>query len=115
MRNAWIRYRIMAYVVGTLLVILVCVGLPLKYLGGNPTVVTWTAIPHGYLYMILLITVVDLGMRAKWSWKRMILIALAGTIPFLSFVAERSATKNIRAKLAQAEAPTPAATPSTSS
>jgi integral membrane protein len=115
MRNAWIRYRIMAYVVGTLLVILVCVGLPLKYLSGNPTVVTWTAIPHGYLYMILLITVVDLGLRAKWSWKRMILIALAGTVPFLSFVAERSATKNIRAKLAQAEAPTPAATPSTSS
>ena len=35
MRNAWIRYRIMAYVVGTLLVILVA-GLPLKYLGGNP-------------------------------------------------------------------------------
>ena len=30
MRNAWIRYRIMAWIVGTLLVILVCVGLPLK-------------------------------------------------------------------------------------
>ena len=115
MRNAWIRYRIMAYVVGTLLVILVCVGLPLKYFGGNPDVVTWTAIPHGYLYMILLITAVDLGLRAKWSWKRLILIALAGTIPFLSFVAERSATKNIRAKLAQAEAAEPAATRSASS
>jgi integral membrane protein len=105
MRSAWIRYRIMAWVVGTLLVVLVCVGLPLKYLYDDPTVVTWTAIPHGYLYMILLITAVDLGLRAKWSWKRMILIALAGTVPFLSFVAERSATKNIRAKLAaQAEA-----------
>ena len=115
MRNAWIRYRIMAWVVGTLLVVLVCVGLPLKYLGGNPHVVTWTAIPHGYLYMILLITAVDLGLRAKWSWKRLILIALAGTIPFLSFVAERSATKNIRAKLAQAEATAPAATTTTPS
>jgi integral membrane protein len=113
MRNAWIRYRIMAWLVGTLLVVLVCVGLPLKYLGNNPTVVTWTAIPHGYLYMILLITAVDLGIRAKWSWRRLILIALAGTIPFLSFVAERSATKNIRAKLtAQAKAAEPAATSS---
>ena len=100
MRNAWIRYRIMAWIVGTLLVVLVCVGLPLKYLGGDPTVVIWTAIPHGYLYMILLITAVDLGLRAKWSWKRLILIALAGTVPFLSFVAERSATKDVRAKLA---------------
>jgi integral membrane protein len=111
MRNAWIRYRIMAWLVGTLLVVLVCVGIPLKYLYGDPTVVTWTAIPHGYLYMILLITAVDLGLRAKWSWKRMILIALAGTVPFLSFVAERSATKNIRAKLAaQTEAAEPAPT-----
>ena len=56
MRNAWIRYRIMAYLVGTLLVVLVLVGLPLKYLLGIPEVVTWTAIPHGYLYMVLLIT-----------------------------------------------------------
>lgn len=106
MRNAWIRYRIMAYLVGCLLVVLVCVGLPLKYLGNDSTVVTWTAIPHGYLYMILLITAFDLGRRAKWSWKRLILIALAGTIPFLSFVAERSATKDVRAKLAAAAADT---------
>ena len=104
MRNAWIRYRIMAYVVGTLLVILVCVGLPLKYLSGNPTVVTWTAIPHGYLYMILLITVVDLGLRAKWAgaddsdcprWHR--------SLPLLR--GRALGHKNIRAKLAQAEAP----------
>jgi integral membrane protein len=103
MRNAWIRYRIMAYVVGCLLVVLVCVGLPLKYLGGNDTVVLYTAVPHGYLYMLLLITAVDLGRRARWSWKRLLLIALAGTVPFLSFVAERSATKNIRAQLARQE------------
>ena len=66
----------------------------------DETVVMWTGIPHGWLYMILLITAFDLGRRARWSWKRLILIALAGTVPFLSFVAERSATKDVRAKLA---------------
>ena len=103
MRNALIRYRVMAYVVGTLLVVLVCVGLPLKYLYGDGRVVTYTGIPHGWLYMLLLITAVDLGRRAKWSWKRLLLIALAGTIPFLSFVAERSATRDVREKLARHE------------
>jgi integral membrane protein len=103
-RNALIRYRIMAYTVGVLLVVLMCVGVPLKYFGDNDTVVTWTAIPHGWLYMLLLITAFDLGRRARWSWKRLILIALAGTIPFLSFVAERSATKDVRKKLAPREA-----------
>jgi integral membrane protein len=100
MRNALLRYRVMAYVVGTLLVVLTCVGLPLKYLYGDDTVVLWTAIPHGWLYMALLITAFDLGRRARWSWGRLILIALAGTVPFLSFVAERSATKDVQAKLA---------------
>lgn len=103
MRNALLRYRIMAYTVGCLLVVLMCVGLPLRYIWGIDTVVVWTAVPHGYLYMVLLITAVDLGRRAHWSWKRLLLIALAGTVPFLSFVAERSATKDVRRKLGLAE------------
>ncbi len=104
MRGALLRYRIMAYVVGVLLVILICVGVPMKWIWHDETVVTWTGMPHGWLYMLLLITAFDLGRRAKWSWKRLILIALAGTVPFLSFVAERSATKDVRSKLSRQEA-----------
>ncbi len=103
MRNALLRYRIMAYTVGVLLVVLICVGLPLKYLAGDNRVVYWTAVPHGWLYMVLLLTALDLGRRAHWSWKRLLLIALAGTVPFLSFVAERSATRDVRRRLGLAE------------
>lgn len=99
MRNALIRYRFMAYLVGTLLIVLTCIGLPLKYFGNSGTLVTVVGIAHGYLYMVLIITAIDLGRRARWTWKRLLLIALAGTVPFLSFVAERSATKDVRAKL----------------
>lgn len=104
MRNALLRYRVMAYLVGTLLVVLTCVGLPLKYGYDDDTVVLWTAIPHGWLYMILLLTAFDLGRRARWSWGRLLLIALAGTVPFLSFVAERSATRDVHAKLNREQA-----------
>lgn len=103
-RKALKRYRVMAYTVGVLLVILTLVGLPLKYLYNDDRVVVWTGVPHGWLYMILLITAYDLGRRVKWGWKRLILIALAGTIPFLSFVAERSATHSVQAFLRQPEA-----------
>jgi hypothetical protein len=54
--------------------------------------------------MVLLITAFDLGRRARWTWTRLLLIALAGTVPFLSFVAERSATRDVKAKLAAQEA-----------
>lgn len=101
-RGALLRYRVMAYVVGCLLVVLVVVGLPMKYFWHDDTVVRLTGVPHGWLYMVLLITAYDLGRRVRWSWGRLILIALAGTVPFLSFVAERSATRNVRATLADA-------------
>ncbi len=102
-RTAWKFYRFMAYLVGALLVVLVCVGMPLKYLADNDSVVTWTGVPHGWLYMILVISAVVLGRKVHWSWGRLILIALAGTIPFLSFVAEHYASKDVKAKLQAAE------------
>ena len=102
-RQALLRYRVMAYTVGGLLVVVVLVGMPLKYFAHSDTVVTWTGVPHGWLYMILLITAYDLGRRVNWPWLRLILIALAGTVPFLSFVAERYATKDVHARLAAVE------------
>jgi integral membrane protein len=98
-RGALLRYRIMAYLVGTLLVVLVLVGVPLKYLAGNGVVVTWTGVPHGYLYMVLLVTAYDLGRRVHWPWSRLILIGLAGTVPFLSFWAEYSARTDVQKRL----------------
>jgi integral membrane protein len=105
-RSALLRYRVMAYVVGVLLAILIGVGMPLKYLSDNQYLIaigtsinTVLGIAHGWLYMALLITAVDLGRRVRWTWKRLLSIALAGTVPFLSFVAERFATRDVNAKL----------------
>ncbi|MGC3955191.1 MAG: DUF3817 domain-containing protein [Propionicimonas sp.] len=102
-RSALLRYRVMAYLVGVLLVVLVLVGMPLKYLADNGSVVTWTGVPHGWLYMVLIVTAYDLGRRVHWPWGRLILIALAGTVPFLSFVAEHYARKDVQARIAAAE------------
>lgn len=102
-RAALLRYRVMAYVVGVLLVVLVLIGMPLKYLADYGAVVTWTGVPHGWLYMVLIVTAYDLGRRVHWPWGRLILIALAGTVPFLSFVAEHYATKDVRARMAAVE------------
>jgi integral membrane protein len=93
---ALIRYRVIAYVVGVVLIALVLVGMPLKYLAGNPVVVETVGPLHGFLYIGYLIATADLGRRAGWPLKRMILVMLAGTIPFVSFVAERRVTRWIR-------------------
>jgi integral membrane protein len=100
MRNALIRYRVMAYIVGTMLVILVCVGIPLQVWGHDDRVESVTGVAHGWLYMIMIITAIDLGRRARWAWWRVLLIALSGLVPFVTFVAEHYATKDVKAKLA---------------
>ena len=96
MNGALLRYRVMAWVVGTLLVVLVCVGMPLKYFADEPHGVTVLGIAHGYLYMLLLLSIGDLWRRRRFPLSVVVAVALAGTIPFLSFVAERKITHGIR-------------------
>lgn len=96
MHGALIRYRIIAWIVGVVLIVLVVIGMPLKYAGGNDAVVAAVGPAHGFLFMVYLVATFDLGRRAHWPLSRMLRVMLAGTIPFLSFYAERRVTRWIR-------------------
>jgi len=89
MSAALTRFRVMAYVVGVLLLVLVFVAMPLKYFADQPTMVAIVGPLHGFLYMVYLVTAFDLAVRAKWPFLRTLLVLLAGTVPVMSFVAER--------------------------
>jgi integral membrane protein len=56
---------------------------------------------HGFVYMVYLVTVFDLSFRLKWPLSKGVLVCLAGTVPFLSFVAEHRITNQTRAALQQ--------------
>jgi integral membrane protein len=91
------RYRVMANVVGVLLILLVVVAVPLKYLADIRTPVTVLGTAHGWLYALFFLSAVDLALRARWSLKGTVLTVLAGTVPFLSFLAEHTVTRKMRA------------------
>ena len=96
MPAALTRYRVIAYVVGVVLIVLVVIGMPLKYLADQPVIVETVGPAHGFLYMVYLVAVFDLGRRGRWPLGRMALVMLAGTIPFVSFYAERVVTRWVR-------------------
>lgn len=111
-RAALLRYRVMANIVGTLLIVLVLVGLPLNELhrlneawfpqGTNAQQVgSWISqylgVAHGWLYMIFLIMAALLARKSKWSIPFTVTTLLAGTVPILSFWAEHRATKAVQA------------------
>ena len=94
-RGALTRYRVIAYVVGVMLLLLVFVAMPLKYFGDNPGAMNVIGPLHGFLYMVYLVGTFDLFRRVRWSFPRLVMMALAGTIPFLSFYAERKTSHEL--------------------
>jgi integral membrane protein len=92
MKGSLLFYRVLAYTVGVGLVILVLIAVPLKYFADSPALVAIVGPLHGFLYMIYLLAAVNLAFRSRWSPVKTVLVMLAGTIPFVSFVAERKVT-----------------------
>ncbi|HEY0904044.1 MAG TPA: DUF3817 domain-containing protein [Acidimicrobiales bacterium] len=122
MRNVLLTYRIMANIVGVLLIVLVLVGLPLNEahlveeswfpVGSDAQrlgdwISTYLGIAHGWLYMIFLFAAFVLSRRARWSLGFTVATLLSGTVPILSFWAEHRATRRVRSEFPDA-ATTPA-------
>jgi integral membrane protein len=98
------RYRVLAYIVGIGLVILFFVGVPLKHYG-HPAVAKYVGIAHGFLYIVYLVTVLELGLRYRLKPLRLLALASAGFVPFVSFIAEHYTTAYVRARLADTARP----------
>ncbi|RJL30543.1 DUF3817 domain-containing protein [Bailinhaonella thermotolerans] len=91
MRSALKPFRILAYIVGVMLLLLV-VAMVLKYGLGQEGMIAIVAPVHGFLYAVYLLAALNLGLKARWSWIYIVGVLIAGTIPFLSFVIERKVT-----------------------
>ena len=116
-----IAYRVMATIVGVLLVVLCLVGVPLANFDGSPMwgvfdgtpawvttgsdvnelgemITTYLGVAHGWLYMIFLFSAFLLSRRARWDLPFTLVTLVCGTIPLVSFWAEHRATQRVRAE-----------------
>jgi integral membrane protein len=93
------NYRVIAWVTGVGLLVLVLVAMPLKYFFGQPQLVAVVGVTHGFLYMIYIVCTLLLAERARWKPLDALVILIAGTIPVASFFAERRVTPRVRAGL----------------
>ncbi len=89
------RYRIMAYVVGVGLAVVVFIGIPLQ-IAGDTFVVRYVGTAHGYLYIVYLVTALDLARRARFTLPEMAAMVGAGLVPGLAFYIEHKITAKIR-------------------
>jgi integral membrane protein len=95
LRAAVLRYRVMAYITGVVLIVLCFAGIPLQVVAGNDIIVNDVGTAHGILYIIYLAAAFwmtrQVGMRA--GSRDTVIVLLAGTIPVLTFVVERWVTR----------------------
>jgi integral membrane protein len=97
MNGALLRYRVMAYIVGTGLLVLTLVGVPLQYAAGKPEVVAIVGPIHGFLYIIYLAAAYDLARRARFTLLQLAAMIGAGLLPFLAFVIEHRVVRRVQA------------------
>lgn len=98
--GALTRFRIMAFVTGVLLAVMTF-GLFYRYgvVGRENDPPTWYSIGwmlHGWFYVAYVAVGLDLVFRMRWNLFKALLILVAGTIPFMSFVAERWVTNRVK-------------------
>jgi integral membrane protein len=87
-------YRVMAYVTGTMLIILCFVGIPLQVLAHDGAVAKIVGTAHGVLYIIYLVVAFAMTrlVRIRTASATTVTVLAAGTIPVLTFVVERWVT-----------------------
>jgi len=91
------RYQIMSFVVGTMLLIF-CVFIVLRHgFGVGATAEMIIAQVHGILYMIYLVTVVDVAVKLRPSVGRVAGMIASGFVPFMAFFVEHSTIKKLAA------------------
>ena len=93
-------YRVMAYIVGVGLVVLVFVGVPLQVWGGTNSVAEVVGFLHGILYMVYLVSVLNVVWRARLHLWTLVGMVVAGFLPFLAFIMERRITRRVEAHMA---------------
>jgi integral membrane protein len=91
--GALTRYRVLAYTTAVLLIVLVFVGVPLQVWDDDLWVVRVVGTMHGYLYLVYLLVAFEFTRRLRLPLVWMVLVLLAGTIPFCAIVAERLLTR----------------------
>lgn len=103
MNKLAVAYRVLAWVVGINL-ILVMTGFigqistdDLSWFNRNDGLISAIDVAHGWLFMVLIVLIVALARRHRWTPFFTITTVVLATIPLVSFWAEHRATAAIKA------------------
>lgn len=88
------RLRIIGFLEGISLIVLIFVAVPLKHYGNDPSMVKMMGPVHGALFLFFIINTLSVGVEQRWkfsqtTWK----VLLACIIPFGTFYIDKHILK----------------------
>lgn len=100
-KKTWDIYRALALLVGAVLAVLTFVAMPYRYLIVQEEVAAYSLawMIHGYLFPLYVIATFVLSLKLSWPLGKTLLVMLAGTVPLMSFLAERKLAEEVKAKI----------------
>ncbi len=72
---------------------------PKESVTGGEGISYWTAVVHGWIYVIYVIAGFRLWFLMNWKVSRLLTIVLGGVVPFLSFIVERRIAAEVRREM----------------
>ncbi|MDF2455884.1 MAG: hypothetical protein K0R51_1877 [Cytophagaceae bacterium] len=80
------RLRLLAFLEGISLILLLFVAVPIKYYAHNPAWVKAIGPIHGMLFLLFIVNTISFGVAQHWSFKKVTWkVLLACIIPFGTF------------------------------
>ena len=82
-------FRIISYLEGISYLLLLGIGVPLKYFAENEILVKTLGMPHGLLFITYIILALIIKPEFNWNLKDFAIILIASVIPFGTFYVDK--------------------------
>jgi integral membrane protein len=89
------RLRIIGFLEGISLLVLLFIAVPIKYIGHDPSIVKAIGPIHGALFLLFIVNTISVGIEQKWQLKTTGKVLLACIIPFGTFYVDRKILREI--------------------
>ena len=84
------RLRLIGFLEGVCLLVLLGIAVPLKHLCGNPVLVRAMGPVHGLLFLLFVFNALSVGVQQQWNFKTTTWkVLLACLVPFGTFYIDR--------------------------
>ena len=91
------KFRLLSLIEGISFLLLLFVAMPAKYYFDYPGAVTVMGWCHGLLFLAYVYMATSLAQRYGWTVIYLLMIVVAGTVPFACFVTEKSLRRQLEA------------------